>query len=85
VKTGQPAFDHVIGRELFDHFKDHPEAAQVFNEAMIRLIVEQVVTDRPGRERTDQEFARLLHSAGLTMTRILPTGSVVCIVEAVTQ
>jgi hypothetical protein len=37
---------------------------------MIRLIVEQVATDR---------------QAGLTMTRIVPTGSVVCIVEAVTQ
>jgi hypothetical protein len=224
VQTGQPAFDRMIGAELFEHFKRHPEAARIFNEAMVNftsvtgpavakaydfsrfrkivdvggghgallaaiveshpgvrgvvfdrpeviagavpflasrglegrietaagnflesvpagadayimkhiihdwddersatilsncrralaggespgtvLIVDQVVTDRPegvfskladlemlvmtpgGRERTDREFALLLESAGLTMTRIVPTESLVCIVEAVSR
>jgi precorrin-6B methylase 2 len=224
VKSDRPAFDQVLGADLFEYFKQHPGAAQVFNEAMINftsitgpavakaydfsafdtivdvggghgallatiaavhprvrgivfdrpevvagaetylascgiadridtragdflenvppgadayimkhiihdwddarstrilshcrnalkaggrpgkvLIVDQVVTDRPegifskladlemlvmtpgGRERTDAEFAELLRSAGLTMTRIVPTESIVSIVEAVSQ
>ena len=35
-----------------------------------------------GRERTAPEFERLLQSAGLKMTRIIPTESPVAIVEA---
>jgi hypothetical protein len=38
-----------------------------------------------GRERTDEEVTQLLRSAGLTMTRIAPTESIVSIVEAVSQ
>ena len=219
VKTSQPAFDHVLGVQVFEHFQQHPEAGQVFNDAMVGftamtgpavaeaydfsafkqivdvggghgallaaiagkhpgprgvvfdrpevvagapalvasqglsgrietaggdflsavpagadayimkhiihdwddersttilsncrrvmspggkvLIVEQIVTDRPdaalvklidlemlvmttgGRERTEREFAQLLATAGLRMTRIVPTHSPVSIVEAV--
>jgi len=221
VKTGQPAFNHVLGEEVFEHFQKHPEAGQIFNEAMISvtamtgaavakaydfsvfkkivdvggghgamlaaiaaeypgihgivfdrpevvegvkpflasqgvtarietatgdfldavpagadayimklvihdwddersvkilsncrrvmapggkvLIVEQIVSDRPeavfskvvdlemlvmtpgGRERTEPEFARLLQASGLKMTRIVPTESMMAIVEAVSQ
>ena len=221
VKTGQPAFNHVLGRELFEHFQEHPEAGKIFHEAMISfttvtggavaraydfsvfktivdvggghgallaaiaaqhpgiggivfdrpevvagvqpflasqgitaridtaagsfleavppgadayimkhiihdwddersvtilsncrrgmasggkvLIVEQIVSDRPeaalskvvdlemlvmtpgGRERTEAEFARLLQASGLKLTRIVPTESLVAIVEAVSQ
>lgn len=35
-----------------------------------------------GRERTEQEFATLLGRAGLEMTRIVPTISTICLVEA---
>jgi hypothetical protein len=35
-----------------------------------------------GRERTEQEFAALLGRAGLEMTRIVPTISMICLVEA---
>ena len=34
VRTGQPAFDHVFGMPLFQYFLAHPEAAQIFDEAM---------------------------------------------------
>lgn len=34
VRTGRPAFDHVFGSNVFDHFAGHPEAAQVFDRAM---------------------------------------------------
>jgi hypothetical protein len=36
-----------------------------------------------GRERTEEEYASLLHSAGLRLTRVVPAGSRECIVEAV--
>jgi hypothetical protein len=35
-----------------------------------------------GRERTEQEFATLLGRAGLEVTRIVPTISTICLVEA---
>jgi hypothetical protein len=38
-----------------------------------------------GRERTDAEYRALLDSAGLRMTRILPTASDFSIVESVAQ
>ncbi|MGE0130498.1 MAG: methyltransferase [Blastocatellales bacterium] len=36
-----------------------------------------------GRERTEAEFATLLVSAGFKLTRVIPTASPVCIIEAV--
>ncbi|TYB64313.1 SAM-dependent methyltransferase [Nonomuraea sp. PA05] len=44
-----------------------------------------LMTAFPGRERTEPEFARLLAAAGLRIARIVPTGTVVSIVEAVEQ
>ena len=41
VRTGQGAFEHVFGRNVFSYFGEHPEAAQVFNAAM---------TSRTGQE-----------------------------------
>jgi O-methyltransferase domain/Dimerisation domain len=35
-----------------------------------------------GRERTEEEFARLFHQAGFNLTRVLPTKSPVCVLEA---
>ena len=36
-----------------------------------------------GQERTEEEYATLLRSAGLELTRVIPTGSAVSVVEAV--
>jgi O-methyltransferase domain/Dimerisation domain len=36
-----------------------------------------------GRERTEEEFRKLFASAGLRLTRIVPTASPVCVVEGV--
>jgi O-methyltransferase len=47
--------------------------------------LEMLVMTPGGRERTDAESSQLLQSAGLTMTRIVPTESMVAIVEAVSQ
>ena len=41
VKTGQPAFEHVFGMPLFHYLAAHPEAAQIFDDAM---------TSRSGQE-----------------------------------
>ena len=35
-----------------------------------------------GRERTEAEFARLFEQAGFNLTRVLPTKSPVCVLEA---
>jgi hypothetical protein len=46
VRTGQPAFEHTFGMPYFDYFATHPEAGQVFNEAMVgwtSQVVEAVV------------------------------------------
>ena len=37
VRTGEPAFAHVHGRELFDHLRDNPSDGEILNEAMIAL------------------------------------------------
>lgn len=34
VKTGKTAFDHVCGMGIFKYLAQHPEAAEIFNEAM---------------------------------------------------
>src|ERR1700680_4393747 len=37
VRTGQPAFEHQFGMEVFEYFVQNPEAGAVFNEAMTGL------------------------------------------------
>ena len=37
VKTGEPAFDHVYKMRRFEYLGQHPEAADVFNTAMMAL------------------------------------------------
>jgi hypothetical protein len=34
VQTGRAAFEKVYGRPLFDYFSEHPEAGQLFDQAM---------------------------------------------------
>ena len=34
VQTGRPAFDHVYGQSLFEYLSEHPDQAQIFNDAM---------------------------------------------------
>jgi hypothetical protein len=34
VRTGQPAFDHVFGEELWDYLSEHPEISTVVDQAM---------------------------------------------------
>ena len=34
VKTGESAFTHVMGSELFPYFAEHPEVGTIFDEAM---------------------------------------------------
>lgn len=34
VRTGQPAFDHVFGKELWDYLSEHPEISTVVDQAM---------------------------------------------------
>jgi hypothetical protein len=34
VQTGQPAFDRIFGKPIFDFFADNPEAGQLFDQAM---------------------------------------------------
>jgi hypothetical protein len=36
-----------------------------------------------GQERTEEEYAKLLQKAGLNLTRVIPTASAVCVLEAV--
>jgi hypothetical protein len=49
------------------------------------LDLEMLVLTPRGRERTKAEFARLLRSAGLRLSRVIPTGSPMSIVEAVKE
>ncbi|MGL4462142.1 MAG: methyltransferase [Planctomycetia bacterium] len=37
VRTGQPAFDKVFGRPMFDYFAVHPEAGALFDAAMTSI------------------------------------------------
>ena len=34
VKTGKPAFDYVLGADMFDYLAQHPEASRIYSEAM---------------------------------------------------
>jgi len=45
--------------------------------------LEMLVMTPGGRERTAEEFSKVLDGAGLKMTRIVPTESLVCVVESV--
>ena len=49
------------------------------------LDIEMLTNTRGGKERTESEFATLLASAGLKLTRIIPTHGPVCIVEAAVE
>jgi O-methyltransferase domain/Dimerisation domain len=37
VRTGKQALDQIYGKHIFEYFKQHPEEAQVFDEAMTGL------------------------------------------------
>jgi hypothetical protein len=43
----------------------------------------EMLTMVSGRERTEAEFAELFQRAGFKLTRILPTKSPTCVIEAV--
>jgi len=45
----------------------------------------EMLTVASGRERTEAEFAELFHRAGFRLTRIVPTKSPVCVIEAVRE
>lgn len=45
--------------------------------------IEMLVITTGGRERTEDEFEALFAKAGLKLSRIVPTQSPVCIIEAV--
>jgi hypothetical protein len=34
IRTGKPAFEHMFGTGVFEYFRDNPEPARTFNEAM---------------------------------------------------
>lgn len=37
VRTGQTVFDQVYGMPVFPYFEAHPEASEIFNQAMVEL------------------------------------------------
>jgi hypothetical protein len=37
LKTGQPAFDKVYGKPVFDWLSQHPEQAAIFDQAMVSI------------------------------------------------
>jgi SAM-dependent methyltransferase len=45
VQTGETAFSHVHGMEVFDYYARHPESAEPFNQAMTNYseVVSQIV------------------------------------------
>ncbi|HEX6499687.1 MAG TPA: methyltransferase [Micromonosporaceae bacterium] len=53
VRTGEPAFDRVHGRPLFDFLADHPDLSGVFNAAM-----------REGSDWVGPEVAKVYDFAG---------------------
>jgi hypothetical protein len=46
VQTGEKAFDHVFGMNVWDYFAKHPENAKIFNQSMTDLtgLVEAAIT-----------------------------------------
>jgi ubiquinone/menaquinone biosynthesis C-methylase UbiE len=34
IRTGQPAFDQIFGKPVFDYLAEHPESARIFDAAM---------------------------------------------------
>jgi hypothetical protein len=37
IQTGQPAFDKVYGRPIFEYLGEHPEEGRIFDEAMMAI------------------------------------------------
>jgi hypothetical protein len=35
VRTGQPAFDRIFGKGVFEYLSEHPDSARIFDEAMV--------------------------------------------------
>jgi hypothetical protein len=40
VRTGEPAFNHIFGQEVFAYLAEHPEAAAVLNKGMTDLAIQ---------------------------------------------
>ena len=45
------------------------------------LDLEMLVATSGGRERTEEEFRRLLRAAGFTLSRVIPAARSLCLVE----
>ena len=54
---------------------DHPHPAKIVDLVMIGVL--------RGRERTEQEFADVFTAAGFTLSRVIPTHSMLAIVEGI--
>jgi len=54
------------------------------DDAFVKLVdLEMLVMTQGGRERTKDEFADLFHNSGLRLERIVPTESMLSVIEAV--
>ena len=47
------------------------------------LDIEMLVVTEGGKERTEEEFAALFEASGFRLSRIVPTSSPICVIEAV--
>jgi hypothetical protein len=50
-----------------------------------KLLLEMLVTTQGGRERTARGYCDLLAAAGFRLTRIVPTESLVCVIEGLCE
>lgn len=91
VRTGLPAWPVAHGTELFPYLTEvNPLALDmVVPDSDARHFskvcdIEMLLAVR-GRERTPEEFACLFTAAGLRLARVVPTASVVSLIEAVPE
>lgn len=77
VRTGDSAFERVHGQMGFDYFRDHPSDAAVLNAAMTEVSIQGA------RQRTEDEYRRLLERAELQLSRVVASHGQFSVIEAV--
>ena len=81
IQTGKIAFEKVYGKPIFDYFVVEsviPPGNEPFGGKSLDLVMLLIPG---GKERTEDEYRALLDKAGFELTRVVPTGTEVGIIE----
>lgn len=82
VRTGETAAVRHYGMPFFDWIVADPYRAEIQTQAMAKALDLTMLAMASGKERTEEEYRKLLESAGFVLDRVVPSRTPFSFIEA---